>query len=193
MKLSNFFKITSITCLMFLGAGCQVYDPNEIVPTSNFNNEALGISFDYPNKWGELHFNEFIGDTGSTYLVESDLETSPISICGSSTDFSAPRGKFYCDYAKAFTEKDGNYYAFGEGRAQPFDIINTSSSKIIVLNSESVKCDGPLCSDGLPTLTQYFALVNLNSIKYPAGIFVFNSAKADYEQFKTLLKTIKTN
>lgn len=151
------------------------------------------LSFNYPSEWGvaeivvspgmEIKESGQTAPSGSTYKIKIG---ESLLVCGSSSDFSAPRGSYYCDSDVGYEYKEDKYY-FEGGIVEPYKVItNAKGDKIVVLDKDSRDCSGALCEELREN--QYLALVNLKSETYKSAVFVY---EGKYEDLEKILKTVK--
>jgi hypothetical protein len=169
-----------------------------------FNDDALGISFNYPSNLGEIKLviaepgKRPGGETGKK-LVGTFSQFSGLELGGITDDFSAGRSGMITD-TRGFVEENGSYYFkfvssknYRDYEILPLKVLEKDFGKIIILNDQSFEAeregvDGPVLGVGKDNLA---GLVNLKGEEFPGIIFYnFNVMELKPDDFEAILNSI---
>lgn len=167
-----------------------------------FVSDELGISFEYPERFGKLNLsiytnldrNEGSATTGSMFFGSFE-NNSNLMLGGISDDFSAGRGGSILDTRGYFEGEDGYEFKFVSAKEnyktlEPLKILEVDSVKILLLDDKSFKAEregmqGPMIGVGKGNLA---ALINLDNEIF-AGIVIYNTNVENFsqEEFEKML------
>jgi len=155
-----------------------------------FKNDALGVSFIYPARFGKATVNIENGDTGKTFYGRA--QTNKLRFGGITADFSAGRGASYLDNMGYQKEGDKYYVSFLGGKElAPDDIIlgemTTANATALLFAGRNEKW----VFFG-PGKGSYLAIVNLkDNRQFPAFSIISESGSMIENEFKEIIKSIK--
>ncbi|MFH1823025.1 MAG: hypothetical protein ABH830_04990 [Patescibacteria group bacterium] len=193
-----------IVCVAVVAALLYFYPAKESVSqTTTFSDEQLGLSFNYPLKFGAVITSiagpgkRPGGETGEKIALTFS-EFSSLEIGGVTDDYTAGRELMITD-TRGFLEENGKYYFklfSGKGEKgyeiQPLKIIKKDFGEILILDDKSFAAErdgleGPVFGVGAGRLA---GLVNLKSIKFPGLVFYnWDTAKLSLEDFEVILNS----
>ncbi|MFH1236543.1 MAG: hypothetical protein V1685_06460 [Parcubacteria group bacterium] len=170
--------------------------------TRRFSNTRIGISFRYPEEWGEVELSFKPGDEGNMYI--GNFQNYPgFEFGGVDSKFTLGGDGTFLSTA-GFVQDSGKYYFKLAGREDPrsdphnlFELevlnkVSANSSEVIIINDQGFInqrwSDSP--SLNLPA-GQYGSVMNLFNSEF-AGIAFIDKDVSNFslDAFKELLSTI---
>jgi hypothetical protein len=168
-----------------------------------YTNAELGLSFEYPARFGDVKVEIMIGgkaggQTGEK-LIGSFSQQEQLEFGGITEDFSAGRSGLLTD-TRGFLEKNGHYYfkfvsakPVEDYEVLPKEVIVKNFGKILVLDNQSFEgerygVEGPVLGVGAGRLA---ALVNLKNSKFPGLVFYdWDIQEIPLAEFKAILNSL---
>jgi hypothetical protein len=164
---------------------------------STFEDKTLGLSFEYPSRFGSVEVRKDNGETGEKFTgIFSDNED--LQFGGMSNNFSAGRSGVLTD-TRGFNKRNGGYFfkfviAKPDLPIQPGKVIDAGSGEILLLDDQSFEDEragmgGPIFGVGKDNLA---AVSNLSGETFK-GIVFWNMDTDDFssKDFETMLKSVK--
>ncbi|MFA6466998.1 MAG: hypothetical protein WCV71_04005 [Patescibacteria group bacterium] len=147
-----------------------------------FVSNELGISFEYPDRYGEvkINFSDYGDDanaaaSGKLFMGTFSSETD-IVFGGTSLDFQAGRGGSITD-SQGYTFENDKYYSRMPGLKKriiaPISTLNNNSNIILVISDNSFSDSSGISGWGLVPNTRA-ALINFESDNEYAGMAIYN-------------------
>lgn len=172
---------------------------------SAFNDDTLGLSFNYPQRLGEMKFDIYGpgrrpgGESGKKFSGMLG-EPSILELGSVSSDYRAGRDGMLTD-TEGFLKKEGKYYFRFATASDPWGyeiipskIITKDFGEILLLDDQSFEADrmgaeGPHLGIGKGRLA---GLINLRGAEFKgAMLYNWDVAKLPVEEFEAILKTVR--
>jgi hypothetical protein len=170
----------------------QPQNPTDLL---TYSNNRLGISFQYPQRLGQVEFETYSGETGESF--RGHFSSGLLDFGGISSNYSAGKesGRFdFQGYQAGYSKADRYYSEDGE-------LIFPTRCEAFIAEVKSVNTIGVLVKALTPPETEgyypcdvmdYGGLFNLRSSVFPGIIFWDNDAtRLTEHEFKGILSTIE--
>lgn len=172
-----------------------------------FNDDTLGLSFNYPQRLGEMKFDIYGpgrrpgGESGKKFSGMLG-EPSILELGGVSSDYRAGREGMLTD-TEGFSKKDGKYY-FKLVAANdpwgyeivPFKVITKDFGEILLLDDQSFEAErlgaeGPYLGVGKGRMA---GLVNLKGTEFKGAVlYNWDTNSLSVEEFEAILESIRVS
>ena len=172
---------------------------------STFQNDTLGLSFDYPERLGEVTFDIYGpgrrpgGESGKKF---SGVFGNPpvLELGGISQDYQAGREGMLTD-TSGFLKKDGKYYFRSVATSEPtgveiipLKVIVNAATEILLLNDQSfegerIGVEGPFIGVGKGRLA---GLMNLTGEEFKGAVLHnWDTTQLSPAEFETILQSVR--
>ncbi|MBP9864261.1 hypothetical protein KBC54_02315 [Patescibacteria group bacterium] len=192
-KLEKMNNVVAQPSILAVGA------PTTGLSTIKIENSKIGLSFSVPAQWGAGEFTEDksmcydnSGKLTSNCLgSQFHLKMTKMSICGSTKDFTVPRGAYYCDERGAILEKNGSFektepFTAGAEALRPTKVYVVNGGKVLLFSGEAVT---QMDENGMRNLPKTFALVSLKGKFYQTAWIDFGTNATD--TIETIIKSFQ--
>lgn len=167
---------------------------------TEFVNNALALSFDYPATFGESKIVMENSSEGKIFKG-SFLENEKLEFMGVGEDFSKQSSStpIELNEISGFIERDDKYLLqiprneLVEIEVSPAEVIETEKGKAILINNKSIKAEEADAANTINIGENLVAVLNLDA-DYKNIIFVnFDFGMMSVDEFKAMIKSIRQN
>lgn len=167
------------------------------VEWKTYTNDTIGLTFQYPDTFGDPAFSEAVGDAGTTgkEFVIRFSKNENFLLGGAMNDYIASRGGWFLD-THGYSQQGGKYYYLFSNKpdttylVDPLDTLTVDGHDMILVDQylSSFSGEGSSHIDGV-----LGALVNFSSASPYPGMAVWNKKTSDISrtEFEQILSTFQ--